>query len=92
MKAHAFDPWSFIFGVLFVLMGGTFLLVDEPFPLFTILSYSGDWLIPIVVLVIGVALLVSTVGRWRRPAPEPAPAFEEIPAEVLAELPPEPMD
>ncbi|HEY7704191.1 MAG TPA: hypothetical protein VID03_05100 [Acidimicrobiia bacterium] len=91
MKAHPFDPWSFIFGVLFVVVGGTFLVVDEPFPLFAILSYGGDWLIPIVVIVVGLALLVSTLGRWRRPEPEPALVTEEIPAEVMAELPPEPL-
>ena len=91
MKAHPFDPWSFIFGVLFVVVGGTFLLVDEPFPLFTILSYGGDWLIPIVVMVVGLAILVSTVGRWRRPQPEPVDELEQIPAEVMAELPPDPL-
>jgi hypothetical protein len=92
VKAHPFDPWSFIFGILFAVVGAAFLVVDEPFPLFTILRYSGSWLIPIVVIVVGLALLVSTIGRWRRPEPVPALVTEAIPAEVMAELPPEPLD
>jgi tellurite resistance protein TehA-like permease len=57
METHKFDIWSFIFGALFLAFaaGVTWdVNLDLGFDV-------GDWIFPIAILVIGVALLASGV-------------------------------
>jgi len=57
MDAHKFDIISFIFGALFLAFTAS-VLWDMNFDLgFDV----GDWILPVAILIIGVALLVSGV-------------------------------
>jgi hypothetical protein len=64
MRGHRFDPFSFLFGAVFVTIGATFLFGA---------SGSGDvravhvW--PAVVVVVGAALALWAIGRVLRPEP-----------------------
>ncbi len=60
MKRHPFDTISFIFGLLFTVFGLTFLLSQDPWNLLFD-SFSLGWLLPMVVLAGGAALLVSAL-------------------------------
>jgi hypothetical protein len=76
MRRHAFDPWSFVPGIalvafaLVVLIGG----ID-------VTSWNFSWAGPAVLIVAGLALLVSSRGR-REPqsavAPPPQDSHESI--------------
>ncbi|MCL1593399.1 MAG: hypothetical protein M3132_03490 [Actinomycetia bacterium] len=55
MKRHSFDPLSFVFGVIFILIAAS--AAWNP-------SYDWDvaaWVIPAGVLVLGIGLLASTL-------------------------------
>ena len=55
MKRHNFDPLSFVFGVIFILIAGSAAWNR---------SYDWDvaaWVIPAGVLVLGIGLLASTL-------------------------------
>ena len=92
MRRHQFDPISFVFGVMFTVVGLAFLSgrVD-----------LGDlhlrWLWPVPLIVVGLALLVSTRKREARPlsgvpapasqaSPEPARDQDPDPEDATAEL------
>lgn len=61
MKAHSFDPISFIFGSLFTAIGLVFMTSVQPWDL--LFDLELDWVLPALVLVGGVMLLVSVVRR-----------------------------
>lgn len=55
MKLHTFDPVSFLFGVLFTVIGATYL-VGAPGDL----GFGRQWLVPALLLIAGLAVLAST--------------------------------
>ncbi len=59
MKAHRFDPLSFVFGIVFVLMAVAASLRDQ-------IDWNlGVWLFPAAVLVLGIGLLASGIRGTR---------------------------
>jgi len=93
MKRHPLDAISLVFGLLFTAFGLTFLVSGDPWDLLFD-SFSLGWLLPMVVLAGGAALLVSalrpdaktiTDSPLTRPAstgsdsPAAAPAVESHP-------------
>lgn len=56
MQLHRFDIVSFIFGVVFTGLGVTFLSTE-----ITGLGANSEWIWPIVLLVIGAAVLASAL-------------------------------
>ena len=55
MKHHAFDPLSFVFGVVFLLMAGAAAFRAD-------IDWNvGVWVLPAAVLVVGIGLLVSSL-------------------------------
>jgi small basic protein len=63
VKQHAFDPLSFVFGVVFVLMAVAAGLRDQ-------IDWNlGVWVFPAAVLVLGIGLLASGLrGATEQPA------------------------
>lgn len=60
MKRHPLDTISLVFGVLFTAFGLTFLVSADPWNL-VFDSVSLGWVLPMVVLAGGAALLVSAL-------------------------------
>lgn len=55
MERHAFDPVSFVFGIIFVAMAAGAVWNDQ-------IDWNiGVWILPTAVLVLGIGLLASTV-------------------------------
>lgn len=87
MRAHKFDAWSFISGLVLIVVGLFVLLPNTSTLLeFGQLSLFFDLILPVLALVVGVALVVPAIRR-RRPAqavesealtPEEAHALEEL--------------
>ena len=61
MERHRFDIVSFIFGLIFGGLGLTFLITEVG-----TLSVGRAWFWPALIVVAGIALLVSSVVRVRR--------------------------
>ena len=60
MKRHPLDTISLVFGLLFAGFGLTFLVSADPWDL-VFDSFSLGWILPLVVLAGGAALLVSAL-------------------------------
>ncbi len=60
MKRHPLDTISLVFGILFAAFGLTFLVSADPWDLLFD-SISFGWILPLVVLAGGAALLVSAL-------------------------------
>lgn len=60
MKRHPLDTISLVFGLLFAGFGLTFLISADPWDL-VFDSFSFGWMLPLVVLAGGAALLVSAL-------------------------------
>ena len=60
MKRHPLDTISLVFGLLFAAFGLTFLIATDPWDL-VFDSFGLGWLLPLVVLAGGAALLVSAL-------------------------------
>jgi hypothetical protein len=60
MKRHPLDTISLVFGLLFAGFGSTFLIATDPWDL-VFDSFSWSWVLPMVVLAGGAALLVSAL-------------------------------
>ena len=69
MKRHAFDPLSFVFGLLFVAVGIPLLFSDSGLK-----ALEGRWIFPAFLIVAGAIVLASTRRRER--------AREEFTAEI----------
>lgn len=63
MERHRFDVLSFAFGVVYTLIGLTFLIPDTPFDLVDMVATSLRWVWPAAILLIGVAILVPLVRQ-----------------------------
>ena len=57
MKRHAIDPFSFVFGLLFALMGWFFLTGDR-----SIADMGTSWIWPVTILTLGL-LMVLYAGK-----------------------------
>lgn len=84
MKAHKFDTWSFIGGLVFIVVGLLILLPNTTTLLeFQQLSLFFDLILPVLALVVGVALVVPALRR-RQPevseglTPEETRALDEL--------------
>lgn len=66
MERHRFDVLSFSFGVIYTLLGLTFLLPNTPFDLVEMVTDSLRWVWPAAILVIGAAILIPLVRRPRQ--------------------------
>jgi len=54
MKKHAFDPLSFVFGIIFLMIAAASLFTTD-------LDYRlSDWVLPASVLVLGIGLLAAS--------------------------------
>ena len=63
MKTHRFDVLSFLSGLFMTLIGLMFLLPEEPSDVFAILGDIGNWFWPVVLAVVGVAILAPLAFR-----------------------------
>lgn len=58
MKSHRFDPVSFISGLVITLLGLAFLIPQTPVDIVEAIAGIGSWFWPVVLLVVGIAVLV----------------------------------
>jgi hypothetical protein len=58
MKTHRFDPVSFISGLVIALLGLAFLIPQTPVDVIDVVTNLGGWFWPVVLVVIGVAVLL----------------------------------
>ena len=89
MRAHKFDAWSFIGGLVLIVVGLFVLLPNTSTLLeFGQLSLFFDLVLPVLALVVGVALVVPAIRR--RPPEQISPVEGEAltpeEAEALEEL------
>lgn len=61
MKRHAFDPFSFVFGIMFTALGGALLNSD-----FDIADLSGRWLLPLPLFFVGLLFVAFGLNRVRK--------------------------
>lgn len=82
MKQHSTDWWSLTFGALFVIIAGSVLIAMETQNLIDL-----RWLLPLVAIVGGVAIIAGAIGTAsRRGTEEPVPV--EARREVDEDVPP----
>ena len=58
MKPHRFDPISFISGLVITLLGLAFLIPQTPVDVIDAVTSLGSWFWPVVLMVIGIAVLI----------------------------------
>lgn len=63
MKKHRFDTLSFIAGLMVTGIGLLFLLPREPGDIFDFFGGIGNWLVPVLFLAVGVAVLAPLLAR-----------------------------
>lgn len=75
MKRHDFDPFSFVFGLVFAGLGLYFLFGNG-----TIADIGPTWIWPFPVLLVGLTVVMYAVRRMRHehPAPDPVGADREL--------------
>jgi hypothetical protein len=84
MKSHRFDAISFISGLVAALVGLVFLVPQTPLDLVDAVTSLGAWFWPVLLLVIGIAILVPVfMSRGDEEGVEseesPLPAFGGTP-------------
>ena len=90
MKSHRFDAISFISGLVAALIGLVFLVPQTPLDLIDAVTSLGSWFWPVLLLVIGLAVLVPVfVNRSAEGEEElvPLPASGGTPASVGTDNP-----
>ena len=80
MKRHDFDPWSLIGGVVLTGMGLLFLIPAEPLELGNGFRNLFGWVLPVLVVLVGLALIVPALrkredGSELPPPPDPFGSF-----------------
>ncbi len=83
MQRHRLDPLSLLAGAIFVTAGLAIGNAASPLRVVNGLVNAARWAFPVLVIVIGFALLAPVLKR--KPAPEPA--GEDL-TDALEELPP----
>jgi hypothetical protein len=84
VKAHKFDAWSFVAGLVLIVVGLLILLPNTTTLLeFQQLSLFFDLILPVLALVVGVALVVPAIRRRQPDAsegltPEETRALDEL--------------
>lgn len=58
MKSHTFDPVSFISGLFITLLGLAFLIPETPLDILDAIAGIGSWFWPVLLLVVGIAVLI----------------------------------
>ena len=61
MKAHKFDGISFFSGLFITAIGLVFLIASKPGDVFDAIGSIGSWFWPLLLLIVGVAILVPAV-------------------------------
>ena len=70
MQRHNFDLLSFSFGLVYALLGLLFLIPATAFDLVPMISLSARWVLPLVVLGLGAAIVIPLLRRAREDDPE----------------------
>jgi hypothetical protein len=70
MKTHGFDSVSFISGLVITLLGLAFLIPRTPSALIDAVTGLGGWFWPVLLLVIGLAVLVPVFLPKRTDEPD----------------------
>ena len=78
MKRHPFDPWSFVFGSMFLIAGWAFLSESVD-----VLDMNFGLIWPVPFLAVGLLVLLTSIRRVRQHGPV---GVQEDP-EPLADLP-----
>lgn len=63
MKPHRFDPLSFISGLIATAIGLAFLIPADPTDIVALLDDFGAWFWPVLLIVVGVAILAPLTWR-----------------------------
>ena len=63
MKRHPLDPWSLIGGVILTGLGLLFLIPVEPFDFTDTFRNIAGWAIPVLVILVGLAMIAPAVRR-----------------------------
>ena len=58
MKRHAVDPFSFVFGLLFALLGWFFLTGDR-----SVADIGSTWIWPVTILTLGLLMVLNAAKR-----------------------------
>ena len=74
MKTHRFDAVSFIAGLIFTALGLLFLIPQTPEQLVDVVLNSGAWFWPILLVVIGLAVIIPALLPKQEDEPEPIEA------------------
>lgn len=61
MKTHRFDVISFVSGLVITFLGLVFLIPQTPVDIIDIVTGFGTWFWPVVLLVIGIAVLAPVI-------------------------------
>lgn len=72
MKTHRFDGVSFFSGLIITAIGLVFLLANEPGDIIDAVGRLGNWFWPLVLLIIGIAVLVPALAP-KKDSDEPEP-------------------
>lgn len=70
MKRHPFDTLSFVSGLVAVATGVLFLFPGTPGDLVDRITDAGEWLLPTLLIAIGVAVLAPLVARGAQKSEE----------------------
>jgi cytochrome c-type biogenesis protein CcmH/NrfF len=58
VKPHAIDPFSFVFGLMFALMGWFFLTGDR-----SVADIGSTWIWPVTILMLGLLMVLYAAKR-----------------------------
>jgi hypothetical protein len=80
MKRHQLDPWSLIGGVVLTGLGLLFLIPAEPFDLTNGFRNLFGWALPVLVVLVGLALIAPALRNRQDeselpPPPDPYGSF-----------------
>lgn len=82
MKRHQLDPWSLISGIVLTGLGLLFLIPADPFDLTNGFRDLFGWAMPVIVVLVGLALIAPALRRSREegelPPPPPPDPFAPI--------------